>query len=155
MKTKISTKRTNGMDMVVILLLGVMLFLTIALAAGLYSRVIAGQNSRDAARRQLATIVGRLHNADGTGRVSVQQTRYGTTLVIAEDTDSGVVETRYFVADGKLYEQTALQSDAVDASRATALSKTRVFRAAVDGAVVTLTTDAGTTHVTLRGGTGT
>lgn len=142
-------------DMVVTLFVGALLFALVFYAAQMYSRVIAAQEVNDASRSQLSTIAGRLHNADGAGQVTIRKTTYGDALVIAENTDSGLIETRYFKYKNHLYEQTALASAAVAAKNATALSETKVFRVALSGNVVTITTDADTIHVTLRGGTGT
>lgn len=148
------SKRLAASDVVLMLCVGALLFLLVFYAAGMYQRIITAQAHRSNARSGLVTIAGRLHAADGVGKVTTTQTRYGTTLVIAENTDSGMVETRYYKHHHHLYEQTALATDPIDVKKAAELTPTRRFRVAITGNVVTVTTDAGTEHVTLRGGTG-
>lgn len=102
------------------------------------------------ARRINSYISNMIKASDETGKVTVEDRKYGETLILTDDTGDGIYETRIYQDKGKLYEEYSKKSKMETVTAATELADTETFEISKESGIVDLITDEGETIVALR-----
>ncbi len=147
-------KRSNP---VLALSIGVVaLFLTgflllVVFGAHTYRSAVESQYANMDARNLTAYLASAVKANDSRGAVSVRDSEYGALLAVA-DTESGY-ELRYYRYEDSLVEELAPVGAALTPDAAQPIGPTEVFAVERRGeSLLTITTDAGRTVLTLRCG---
>lgn len=91
-----------------------------------------------------------IHANDAVNAVAVGQGPEGRALVLVEDLESGVYETRIYLYQGQIVEEYSLQGSAYTPARATAIVASRSFDFSYTGGLLSVTCDEGTAEVAIR-----
>lgn len=115
-----------------------------------YRNVMDLQSMNNNARRINSYISNMIKASDETGKVTVEDRKYGETLILTDDTGDGIYETRIYQDKGKLYEEYSKKSKMETVTAATELADTETFEISKESGIVDLITDEGETIVALR-----
>lgn len=146
------TKGRNPMAFYTIAVVGLFLagfFLLVVFGAKSYSNTAAMQSEHMEMRALSAYIATSVKECDAEDAVQEMQGPEGPALVIA-DGDTGYAK-RIFLSGGELMEDYALMEDEINLEEANPIAETKVFeieRPAEN--LLLVTTDEGTTRITLR-----
>lgn len=126
--------------------------LMVSLAAGalMYRYAARAQLQANDLHLQSGLITNVIRSNDVAGALREGEGPEGPALVLSRTLASGTYETRIYQYQGKLLQEFAAAGTPFDPRGATALLETNTFSFAVDGSLVTFTTDKGSFDVALR-----
>lgn len=131
--------------------------LSMALVSGMkmYSSIAEANKDVTQHRAVNGAIVNTVHAMDSWDAVTVGETDDGIrALVIRQNTTAGVFENRIYLWDGDVILEFAPAQDAYDPDRGVKLVSSETFDFTIDGSLVSVTTDEGTTNIALVSGEG-
>lgn len=132
------------------------LLATLALGVNVYRNMVEHESELQQVRLETSLLSNSLSQLDHADAVSVRQGPQGAMVVASEESGGSTFESRFYLYDGWLVEEYVLGSIAPDPQSASQIARTSVFDAQLDDkrGLLTITTDAGTTHVAIRSGKG-
>ena len=135
-----------------ILLVFFFVLLLVALSSGVtvYRNVATTQSNSVDAKMGLSLISNLVRSTDATDAIAVAEGPEGKSLVLVERLDSGTYETRLYLYNGAIVQEYALANAAYTPEKATELLKSSTFDFSYSDGVLSITTDQGTSHVSLR-----
>lgn len=124
----------------------------VALLAGtrIYSRLDRQQTTIDDTRVGMGLLVNYVRATDATDSVGSGSGPEGDALVLMEHLRSGTYETRIYLYQGRIVEEYAPAGKPYAPDRATEIMTSGTFSFDLEGGLLTITTDAGSTEVALR-----
>lgn len=127
------------------------LLLLVSMGTGLYSAVAAGQRHDADVRAALAYLAARVRAADAAGAVSVGAGPEGDALLLREEADGEIYETRIYLCDGALYEEYSAAGLPLRPDSAERIVALREFSLREERAgLLIAATEYGETRITLR-----
>lgn len=143
--------RANHVFAVALLALFLLALLgAVALGTSVYQRLNERSAAAADARSPLGVIVNAVRATDAPGSVTRGTGPEGAALVLVERLATGTYETRFYLAEGWLMEQYTVTGAPYDASGATRLAECGSFSFELEGALLTVSCDAGSARVALR-----
>ena len=124
----------------------------VGFGTSVYQRLNERSEAAEQARSPLGVIVNAVRATDAAGSVARAAGPEGDALVLVERLASGTYETRFFLADGWLVQQYAVEGSPVSTQGATRLAASGSFSFELDDGLLTVSCDAGTARVALRSG---
>ncbi|HJB55474.1 MAG TPA: DUF4860 domain-containing protein [Candidatus Olsenella avistercoris] len=124
----------------------------VAVGTSVYQRLNERSDAAAEARSPLGVVVNAVRATDAEGSVTRAAGPEGDALVLVERLDTGTYETRFFLADGWLVQQYAVEGSPVSTQGATRLAASGSFSFELDDGLLTVSCDAGTARVALRSG---
>lgn len=142
----------RALILVLFVVIIVCLLASLALGVNVYRNMVSHKSELQQIRLETSLVANSLSQLDKAGAVSVRQEAQGTMIVASEKSGGSTFETRFYLYDGWLVEEYVLSSIEPNPQNADRLVKTSVFDAQLDDAsrLLTITTDAGTTHIAIR-----
>lgn len=132
-------------------LIVVALFVLVMIATDSYKVVVEAQNTSNVSRASLSYLDSRIKAADLTEALARGVGPEGDALVLRENVQGALYETRIYLYEGMLMEEYSLAEDPFSPSKATAITGTETFSFEfLDQSLVRVTTDAGTQYVAIR-----
>ena len=134
----------------------VCLLASLALGVNIYRNMAVHKSELQQIRLETSLISNSLSQLDKAGAISVRQGPQGAMVVASEKSGSSTFETRLYLYEGWLVEEYVLDSTEPNPQNAVSLAQTSVFDAELndEGSLLTITTDAGTTHIAIRSSKG-
>lgn len=128
--------------------------LSLALVAGVrsYAGIVDVNDEARDQRVANGAIANTLHAMDSYDAIGADELDQGKALVVRESTDVGVFENRIYLWKGNVLLEFALAGDPYVPSRGIKLVASDTFDFTIDGSLVSITTDEGTTEVAMRSG---
>lgn len=122
------------------------------LAAGviMYKHVSNTQQDVNATHLQSGLMANIVHVNDNLQSVTTGEGPEGKALVLVERINGGTYETRVYQYDGSIMQEYAISGRDYAPTRATRLFDSETFDFSFDGKLLTITTDQGSTSVSLR-----
>ena len=148
--------KQSGKNPILLLSIGVVaLFLAgflllVAFGATSYRDVVDSQYANMDERGLTAYIAASVKANDSRGAVSVGQSEYGPVLSVS-DSETGYA-MRYYRYEGQLMEDFARAGSPLMPEEAQAIAATETFRVEQSDGLLTVTTDAGRTLLSIRSG---
>lgn len=122
----------------------------IALGTSVYRRIYDSSRSIEDARLSLGVIENTIRANDATGSVKLSDGPEGQALVLVEHLESGIYETRFYLANGWIMEEYAPAGEPLSVTSATPIAESETFVVELDEQSVTVSCDAGSTTMALR-----
>ncbi len=136
----------------ILLLCVFFLTLLLALIAGItVYRHVSDTQAANVARREGVELIANIVRAnDAKGAVATGQGPEGKSLVIVENLDSGVYETRLYLYKGKIVQEYSLSGTAYTPAKASEVTESSRFDFSYDNGLLSITTDQGSCEIALR-----
>lgn len=130
--------------------------LSLALVAGVrsYAGIVESNGEVSAQRVANGAISNTLHAMDSYDAIGSDKLDHGQALIIRENTDVGIYENRIYLWRGNIILEFAPAGDPYVPERGIELVESSTFDFSINGSLVTITTDEGTTDVNMRAGVG-
>ena len=95
----------------------VVLLIIVFMVVTVYKAMTDNQADNNRSRTELSYVANKIHSYDETGNVQIIDGKYGDTLVLVDNTDEGIFETRIYNYNGNLYEEYSSQNTEMDYER--------------------------------------
>ncbi len=153
-RSKLPEDKIGSSHVFAVILLAVFFIVMMAgLAAGVsaYRTVASNQVNTNDARMQAGLLVSNIHANDRADTVETARGPEGPALVLVEKADDGsAYELRFYQYRGQVVQEYALADAEYKPERAQQLFATKTFDFELNGNLLVIRTDLGTTNVALR-----
>lgn len=120
-----------------------------------YQTLVQGQNQNSNGRAVHAYLYSQLRGADRTNGVVLGEGPQGQALLLQENIDGTVYETRIYLYNSNLMEEYAVQGTLFDPDKAQAVAKAQQFEIEIIKDLIKINTDEGLLYMALRSAGGT
>ena len=148
-------KSGNRMLMLVLFAVIVLCLLTtLMLGVGVYRNLVTHGNEQQQLRLETSLMSNSIRQLDNVNALRTGEGPEGPALVIAEDVDGEEFETRFYASEGWLVQEYTLASAPYTPEFASQIAQTETFAFELRGQLIEITTDAGTSYVSMRSSQG-
>ena len=123
---------------------------SLAIGASLYRSTAEAQTHANALHLQSGLLTNVIHNNDTAGAVTTGVGPEGPSLVLLRRLSSGTYETRIYLYEGSVVQESAVAGRPYDPAGATALLPSSHFSFTIEDGLVSISTDEGSFVVALR-----
>lgn len=142
------------LTLLLFLMITILLLIALSLSVNVYRSLTVSHAEQTALREKVSLVANTVRLFDTENSVSTREGLEGPALVLAEDVDSQKFEMRYYLYEGSVMQEYLLASAPYSPDSAAAVFSSSQFDVAVSGNLVTITTDAGVSRVSLRSAQG-
>ena len=143
-------RSSAGFNFALVAVFFLLLMLCLVVGVNIYRDAAASRERADVVRVQTGLVVGAVRGADMADAYQTGEGPEGPALVMVTHLASGTYETRLYLCEGRIVEEYAIAGREYNPENAVALMESSVFAFSIDGNLITITTDEGTSSVTLR-----
>lgn len=141
---------TGAFTIVLFALFAIALLLALVAGTGVYRHINASDEASSDERLGLSLVANAVRATDAADAVSSGAGPEGAALVLTEHLSTGAYETRFYLHDGWIVEEYAVEGAAYDPAGATKVVASSTFSFDVSGNLVRISCDEGDTAVALR-----
>ena len=143
-------RSSAGFNFALVAVFFLLLMLCLMVGVNIYRDAAASRVRADAVRVQTGLVVGAIRSTDMADAYLQGEGPEGPALVMVTELPSGTYETRLYLYEGSIVEEYAIAGRDYNPENAVALMQSSVFSFSLDGNLLAITTDEGTSYVTLR-----
>lgn len=150
MAERSSDKAHSFFIIVLFTLISLLSLLLVIFGSSIYHAVEQSRTADNVERAGTAYLASRIAASDSVDALSRAQGPEGDMLVISEQVNGQILETRLYLYQGQLLEDYALSGTAINPHGATPIVSTEVFSFSYDDGLLSVRTSSGTQCAALR-----
>ena len=135
---------------ILFLLISISLLVVMFVGVSSYKSLVASRVENQQTRLVTTLLATNVRMGDEANAVQVGKGPEGEALVLVERTSTGTYETRFYLYNGYIVQEYAVAGSNYQPGGATQLVQSKNFSFQLEGNLVKITTDSGTTQVALR-----